>query len=65
MKEKVKKFMQTLEEYGDVYFSQGSIKKDYEYITNVLKFQGFYSGCEYRFYFNEDFDLIKVEEKWQ
>ena len=27
MKEKVNKFINTLEEYGDMYFSQGSIKK--------------------------------------
>jgi len=64
MKEKVIKFINTLEEYGDMYFSQGSIKKDYEYITNILKFQGYYSGCGYRYYFNENFDLIKVEERF-
>lgn len=64
MKEKVLKFINTLEEYGDMYFSQGSIKKDYEYITNILKFQGYYSGCAYRYYFNEDLDLIKVEERF-
>jgi len=64
MKDKVMKFMNTLREYGDMYFSQGSIKKDYEYITNVIKAQGYYSGCAYRYYFNEDFDLIKVEERW-
>ena len=64
MKEKVLKFINTLEEYGDMYFSQGSIKKDYDYITNILKFQGYYSGCAYRYYFNEDLDLIKVEERF-
>ena len=64
MKEKVLKFMNTLEEYGEMFFSNGSVKKDYEYITNVLKAQGYYSGCRYRLYFNKDFDLIKVEERW-
>ena len=64
MKEKVLKFINTLEEYGDTYFSQGSIRKDYEYISSIIKYQGFYSGYEYRFYFNEDFDLIKVEERF-
>jgi hypothetical protein len=64
MKEKIEKFMEALEEYGEMYFSQGSIKKDYEYIKNVLDFQGYYSGCRYRLYFNKDFDLIKVEERF-
>lgn len=64
MKKKLLKFMEALEDYGEMYFSQGSIKKDYEYITNILKFQGYYSGCRYRLYFNEDFDLIKAEERF-
>lgn len=64
MKEKVKKFIETLEDYGDMFFSQGSVKKDYEYIKNVLNAQGYYSGFEYRYYFNEDFDLVKIEERF-
>ena len=64
MKEKVLKFMEALEEYGEMYFSQGSVRKDYTYIKNILNFQGYYSGCEYRLYFNENFDLIKVEERF-
>ena len=64
MKEKVLKFMNALEEYGEMFFSNGSVKKDYEYITSVLQYQGYYSGCRYRLYFNEDFDLIKVENRF-
>ena len=64
MKKKLLKFMEALEDYGEMYFSQGSIKKDYEYIASILKFQGYYSGCRYRLYFNEDFDLIKAEERF-
>jgi hypothetical protein len=64
MKKKLLKFMEALEDYGEMYFSQGSVKKDYEYITSILKFQGYYSGCRYRLYFNEDFDLIKAEERF-
>lgn len=64
MKKKLLKFMEALEDYGEMYFSQGSIKKDYEYVTSILKFQGYYSGCRYRLYFNEDFDLIKAEERF-
>ena len=54
----------TYEEYGDMYFSQGSVKKDYEYITSILKMQGYYSGYQYRFYFDENFDLIEVEGRF-
>jgi len=64
MKQKLLKFIEALDDYGEMYFSQGSIKKDYEYITNILKFQGYYSGCKYRLYFNENFDLTKVEERF-
>lgn len=64
MKEKVLKFMKVLDEYGEMFFSNGSIKKDYEYISMVLKAQGYYSGCGYRFYFDDNFDLVKVEERF-
>lgn len=64
MKKKLLKFLNVLEEYGEYFFSNGSIKKDYEYITNVLKVQGYYSGCRYRFYFNEDLDLVEVTERF-
>lgn len=64
MKEKLVKFMEALDSYGEMFFSNGSMKKDYEYITSILKVQGYYSGCKYRFYFNEDFDLINIEERF-
>lgn len=64
MKEKVEKFIKVLKEYGEFYFTQGNIKDDYEYITRVLKAQGYYSGCKYKLYFNKSFDLIKVEERF-
>ena len=64
MKKKVMKFIQALEDYGDMFFSQGSVKEDYEYIKSVLNAQGYYSGFEYRYYFNEDFDLTKIEKRF-
>lgn len=63
MKQKLIKFINTLDMYGDMYFSQGSIKKDYKYITSILKYQGYFSGCAYRYYFNDNFDLIKIEAR--
>ena len=64
MKNKLMKFLQVLEDYGEYFFSNGSIKKDYEYIKSILEVQGYYSGTSYRFYFNDNFDLIDVEERW-
>lgn len=64
MKNKLMKFYNALEDFGEYFFSFGSTKKDYEYITSIIKAQGFWSGCSYRFYFDNDLNLIKVEERW-
>lgn len=64
MERKVEKFIETLEDYGEMYFSSGDYEEDYKQISSVIKSQGYYSGNAYRFYFNKDFDLIKVERRF-
>ena len=63
MKKKLEKFLAALDDYGEVYFSSGKIKDDYEQIKAVLNYQGFWSGVYCRLYFDENFNLIRVEEK--
>lgn len=64
MKNKVLKFMEVLEDYGEMFFSSGNYKQDYQQIIGVIKFQGYWSGCSYRLYFNDKLDLIRVEERY-
>lgn len=64
MKNKVENFINVLEEYGEFYFTSGDYKQDYAQITGVLKHQGYYGGCQYRFYFDNDLKLIKVENRF-
>ena len=64
MKEKVLRFLEALDENGDYYFSQGNIKKDYNYIKSILKVQGYWSGVEFRYYFDKDLNLINVEGRF-
>jgi len=64
MKKKLMKFLEALDDYGEYFFSNGSIKKDYEFITSVLQAQGYWSGTSYRLYFDNDLNLTKVEERW-
>ena len=64
MKKKLFKFLEVLEDYGEYFFSNGSIKKDYEYIKGILDVQGFWSATRYRFYFDNDFNLVNVEERF-
>lgn len=63
MKKKLEKFLATLDDYGEYYFTSGSIKDDYEQIKAVLKYQGFWSGVYCRLYFDDNFNLIRVAEK--
>jgi len=64
MKEKVLRFLEALDENGDYYFSQGSIKKDYNYIKSILEAQGFWSGIEFRYYFDNNLNLINIERRF-
>ena len=64
MKKKLQKFIDALEEHGEFFFSLGSTKEDYNYITSVIKQQGYWSGTSYRLYFDNDLNLISVENRW-
>jgi hypothetical protein len=64
MKTKLKRFLDALDYCGEYYFSYGSIKKDYEFITSVLKSQGYWAGVNYRLYFDDSLNLINIEERF-
>lgn len=64
MKNKLNKFLEALEEYGEYFFSYGSVKKDYEFITSIINAQGYWSGVSYRLYFDNNLNLIDVQERW-
>lgn len=64
MKKKIMKFLEALEDYGEFFFSSGNVKEDYNTITGVLKSQGYWAGTRYRLYFNNNLDLVSVENRW-
>ena len=64
MKKKLNKFFEALEDYGEYYFSYGNVKEDYDFITSILKAQGYWAGNSYRFYFDNDFNLLSVEDRF-
>ena len=64
MKAKLMRFLEALDDYGEYFFSNGSIKKDYEFVTGILKAQGYWSGTSYRLYFDDNMNLVNVEERW-
>ena len=64
MKKKLIRFLEALDEYDEYFFSYGSIKKDYEFVTRILKAQGYWAGVHYRLYFDSDLNLTDVEERF-
>jgi len=62
-KEFVMKVVNALWGEGDMFFGTGSVKKDYELILSTLRSQGYWAGNRMRYYFNEEADLIRVEER--
>lgn len=61
--EKLDKFLQVLRDNGDMYFDSGNIETDLAQIEGRLKTQGYWAGLSLRYYFDEDFNLIKTEER--
>jgi hypothetical protein len=62
-KEFIQSFNNILNSNSEYFYTLGSIKKDYEYITGILKHQGYYSGVYSRFYFNDKLILIDVKDR--
>lgn len=64
MRAKLARFCEALDDYGEYFFSSGSIKRDYEQVSSVLSAQGYWSGTRYRLYFDNNMNLTNVEERW-
>jgi len=64
MKQFLENFQNLLENYGEIYFSRGNKKEDYEYITGVIKHQGYWSGDRYRFYYDNELNYLNAKERF-
>lgn len=63
-KEKLNKFLTILDENDELFYSYGTIKKDFEYIKRILNTQGFWAGEKYNYYFDDNMNLTKVKERF-
>ena len=64
VKNKVESFKKELSNQGEMFFSFGSNKKDYEYIQSILDRQGYWSGTFNRLYFDDNLNLTAVESRF-
>lgn len=49
---------------GDYFFSTGDINEDFSIVTNAINTQGFWAGVSHRYYFDNDFNLVKIEDRF-
>ena len=63
-KQKLNNFKNALGGNCEMFFSQGNIKKDYEFVRTLLDRQGYWSGIYNKFYFDEDLNLTNVESRF-
>lgn len=61
--ERVARFKQIMQDEGELFVSTGSVEGDFDLIQSTINFQGYWSGGRYRYYFDEEFNLIKAEER--
>lgn len=59
----VEKFKEILANEGDSFISSGSFKTDEDYIRKMVGVQGYWAGIRLRYFFDEDFNLIRTEER--
>jgi hypothetical protein len=60
---KLEKFLNTLNKYGDMFFSNGDEKENLKTISKVIEYQGYWAGLRLRYYFDKDFNLLRTEER--
>lgn len=59
--ELVERFMEAIE--GEMFFSTGSVEDDFNIIRGTINSQGYWAGSAHRYYFDEELNLTKVEER--
>jgi hypothetical protein len=56
-------FENLLWDNGDMFASCGNAEHDYNFITEVIGKQGFWSGTKYRYFFDNKLNFTHVEER--
>lgn len=56
-------FAKMLADEGDTFFTSGNTNHDYEFITSLIKSQGYWAGTSLRYFFDEDYNLLRTEER--
>lgn len=51
------------EEGSDVFFSTGDVDKDFSIVEGTIKSQGFWSGSRLRYFFDDDLNFLRTEER--
>ena len=57
------KFLDTLKDFDEYFFSTNNLNDDWDIVNSTLQFQGYWAGSSLRFYFDEEFNLVKTEER--
>ena len=56
-------FCELLADEGDMFFSLGSVSKDYDAITSTIKQQGDWAGVSVRYMFTKDLEFEGVQPR--
>lgn len=62
-KEFVDNFIELLADEGDMFWSMGSVSKDYDAITSVLKAQGYWAGNAVRYMFDKNLKFEAIQPR--
>ena len=62
-RELLNRFLGAISDGGDMFFSTGVMKRDLEIIKATIARQGYWAGVSTRYFFDEEFNLLRTEER--
>lgn len=60
---KLLRFLNALDDNGDVFLTSGDRDYDLKGVEAIIDHQGYWAGGAVRYYFDEDLNLLRTEER--
>lgn len=62
-KPQIQRFIEAIEENGDIFLSSGDQDFDLAGVKRMIEAQGYWAGAEYRYFFDEEMNLERLEKR--
>lgn len=60
---RISRFTGVISDNGDMFFSTGDERSDYDSVLDTIETQGYWAGNSLRYFFDDELNLIKTEAR--